>query len=126
MGAYVLKKWPDRVYPGEIDSAWNADAKIDVFLNEMKKYGPAPEGYATKHHNKSKRYIWQSNLKVDGRQIRILYAQYNKVIVLLHIHKKSSPQEQERGYAVAISRKKEADAMMSGAGKGQNGLYALN
>ena len=123
---YTLKKWPNNVYPGEIDVTWNAAVTIDVFLNEVMSQGPAPLGYKTKHHGKAMRSIWQLNLKVKGRQIRVLYAQYDKVIVLLHIHKKSSPQEQQAGYALAIARKKETDAIMGGSGKGSNGLYTVN
>lgn len=126
MSVYALKKWPDKVYPGEIDKVWAADVAIDVCLNEIKQHGPAPHGYSTKHLGKKMRYIWQLNMKIKGRQIRILYAQYDKIIVLLRIHKKSSPQEQQADYSLAISRKREVDAIMSSSGKGSDGLYSFN
>jgi len=126
MRTYVLKKWPNKVYPGEVDPTWSAGPVIDVFLNEVRKHGPAPLGYNTKHHGKKMLYIWQLNLKIKGRQIRVLYGQYDNIIVFLHFHKKSSAQEQRAGYKIAVERKKEVGVIMGRLGQGSNGLYSFN
>lgn len=126
MPSYVLKQWPTKVYEKEIDPVWRAQAVIDVLLSKMRSDGPNPPGYKSKHHGKQFAYIWQINLKVDQRQIRILYAQYGLYIVILHIHKKSSPQEQTAGYAAAVARKKTVDKIMAQKGAGPSGLYSIN
>lgn len=112
MPIYSLKQYPPRVYEKEIDPVWRAQAKLDVLFEQMKKEGPQPLGYKSKHHGQRLASIWQINLKVEGRQIRVLYAQYDKILVILHIHKKSSPQEQQAGYATAKARKQTLDVMI--------------
>ena len=46
-------------------------------------------------------------LKVQKRQVRVLYAPYGQTIVLFRIHKKGSPQEQTRAYDLAKKRKQD-------------------
>jgi len=126
MPSYILKQWPAKVYEKEIDPVWRAQETIDVLLLKMKKEGPAPSGYKSRHHGKGLSGIWQINLKVEKRQIRVLYAQYGLYLVILHIHKKSSPQEQAAGYALAVARKKTVDQLMAQKGAGPSGLYSIN
>lgn len=126
MPAYVLKQYPGTVLEKDIDSVWQADADIDVLLNMMRSEGPKPPGYKWKYHGKKFSYIWQINLKVERRQIRILYVSIGLYIVILHIHKKSSPQEQTAGYATAVRRKKAMDQLMTQKGTGPSGLYPVN
>jgi hypothetical protein len=105
---YDVRQWPESVYPKEVeDECPEALADIDTFIMQMRANGPAPDGYKVKPLGKTKGGLWQLNLKVDGRQIRILYAPYGQTIILFRIHKKSSPQEQERAYRLAMSRKRD-------------------
>jgi hypothetical protein len=115
---FELRQWPASVYPRELKPFPEAKVDVDVALLALRREGPAPEGYTFKHLGKSKGYLWQINLKVvqSGRQVRILYAPYGRAIVVFHIHKKSSPQEQQAGYALAMSRKREAEKLMKQAG----------
>jgi hypothetical protein len=53
--------------------------------------------------------LWQINLRAQKRQVRILYAPYDQIIVLFRIHKKGSPQEQSRAYQLAMKRKRDYD-----------------
>jgi len=104
--AYDVRQWPTGVYPGEVNSECpEALATIDVMIREMRRQGPSPEGYHVKNLGKKKGGLWQINLKVEKRQVRVLYAPYGNVIVLFRIHKKGSPQEQNRAYDLAGSRK---------------------
>src|SRR5690348_14573966 len=96
---YAVRKYPATVYPGEVDEECpEARPVIDVLISVMGRDGPSPEVYRVKTLGKKNGGLWQINLKVDGRQIRILYAPYGKDIVIFRIHKKGSPQEQERAY----------------------------
>ena len=126
MPTFVLKQWSDRVREKEVDPVWRADAAIDVLLNRMRSEGPKPLGYKWNHHGKKLSYIWQINLKVEQRQIRVLFANYGLYIVILHIHKKSSTQEQAAGYVTAIRRKKAVDQLMAAKGTGPSGLYSIH
>ena|SRR5258708_7435484 len=109
--AYNVLQWPDSVYPGEVDAECpEARAVIDVLLLKMRQSGPSPNGYQVKTLGKRTGGLWQINLKVEKRQVRILYAPYGQSIVLFRIHKKSSPQEQARAYEVAKTRKLEYEA----------------
>jgi len=104
--AYDVLKWPDSVYPDEVtDECPEAREIIDVLIREMRAVGPSPEGYSVKNHGKKKDGLWQINLKIKKRQVRILYAPYKGKIVLFRIHKKGSPQEQDRAYDKAQTRK---------------------
>ena len=106
--AYVVRVYPPSVYPGEVnDECPEATAQIDALIRAMNRQGPAPPGFAIKTLGKKLRGLWQANLKVEKRQIRILFAPYDTNIVWFRIHKKSSPQEQQRAYALAIRRKLE-------------------
>jgi hypothetical protein len=89
---------------------------IDVALLELRRQGPSPLGYQVKNLGKSKGHLWQMNLKVNRKQIRILYAPDKDKIVVFRIHKKGSPQEQQRAYLLAMARKKEAEEIMKGGG----------
>jgi hypothetical protein len=105
---YSVNQWPTGVYPDEIRAECpEAEATIDVLIGRMKNVGPSPDGYQVKSLGKKRGGLWQINLKVEKRQVRILYAPYYDVIVLFRIHKKSSPQEQERAYELARKRKRE-------------------
>lgn len=111
-----LRQWPPNVYPGEIDEFPEARADIDAALLELHRQGPSPLGYIVKNLGKAKNYLWQLNLKVTRKQIRILYAPYGQTIVVFRIHKKGSPQEQQHAYGIAMTRKKQADGIMKGEG----------
>jgi hypothetical protein len=89
-------------YPGEVDSECpEAGAIIDALIRNLALQGPVPAGYRVKPLGKRQQGLWQINLKVEKRQVRILYAPYGETIVLFRIHKKGSPQEQERAYGLA-------------------------
>jgi hypothetical protein len=104
--SHNIKQWPDTVYPGAVDSECpEAKAVIDVLISQLSVQGPSPLGYQVKVLGKKMNHLWQINLKVEKRQIRVLYAPYGSDIILFRIHKKSSPQEQSRAYAQAIKRK---------------------
>lgn len=112
---YDVRKYPATVYPGEVDEECpEARPVIDVLISVMGRDGPSPEVYRVKTLGKKNGGLWQINLKVDGRQIRILYAPYGKDIVIFRIHKKGSPQEQERAYGLAVKRKREYEAIKRG------------
>jgi hypothetical protein len=109
------------VYPKEALEFPDAKEAIDVALRDLAKYGPAPDGHAFKPLGEKKGNLWQINIRVLGRQIRILYSPYGDVIVIFRIHKKSSPQEQQREYELAMKRKREAERIV-GTSAGYHGL----
>ena len=111
---HELKQWPADVYSNEIEEFPEAGAEIDAALLELHRQGPSPLGYHVKNLGKTKNGLWQLNMKVQRKQIRILYAPYKGFIVIFKIHKKSSPQEQQAAYQVAMARKKAADNLMKG------------
>lgn len=120
--AYDLRQWPATVHPGEVRSECpEAEAAIDVLIGRMQEFGPSPPGYASKPLGKSKGHLWQINLKVDGRQVRILFAPFKQMIVLFRVHKKSSPQEQQRAYQLAIKRKREFEEELNKASRHHGG-----
>lgn len=95
---------------GEVDAECpEAKAVIDVLILQLAAYGPSPPGYHVKVLGKKLNYLWQINLKVETRQISLLYAPYGPDIILFRIHKKGSPQEQSRAYNLAIKRKSDYD-----------------
>jgi len=105
---YDVLQWPESVYPGEVEAECaEAHAILAVLIGELRRRGPSPEGYQVKTLGKQHSGLWQINLRFRGRQIRVLYAPYEQSIVLFRIHKKSSPQEQERAYQLAARRKRE-------------------
>jgi len=105
---YALKQRPASVYPDEMrDECPEAEVEIDVLLQSMAQHGPSPPGYAIKTLGAQLGGLWQANLKIEKRQVRILYAPYGTDIVLFRIHKKSSPREQRRAYTLAMKRKAE-------------------
>lgn len=111
--SYELRQWPGNVYPGECAEFPDAQADIDVALRALQRDGPQSEEFSFKTLGKAKGYLWQINLKVRKKQIRILYAPYNRtMIIVFHIHKKSSPQEQQRAYEKAMRRKSQADQII--------------
>ena len=127
--AHDLRQWPGNVYPEETDEFPDARADIDVALLRLRQQGPMPEGYEWKNlGRKSMEGLWQLNLKIaeSGRQVRLLYAPYGRAIVLFHIHKKSSPQEQKRAYTKAKARKRKAENIMKQARNGHVGLPTIN
>lgn len=76
---------------------------IDVMILNLKTCGPSPEGYQVKTLRRMEG-LWQINLKVKKRQIRILYAPYVRTIVLFRIHKKNSPPDA----SIQLGKDKEA------------------
>ena len=119
---YDTRQWPDSVYPGEVDSECpEAREVIDTMLRQFQSKGPSPDGYKVKNLGKTKGGLWQLNLKVEKRQIRILYAPYGQLIVLFRIHKKGAPQEQERAYDLAMKRKREYETAVAQAQHGGRG-----
>jgi hypothetical protein len=108
MFSYTLRGFPASVYPGEMqDECPEADADIAALFLQMARQGPSPAGYRIKSLGQKMRGLWQINLRTAGRQVRILDAPYGNDIVLFRIHKKSSPQEQNRAYELAIRRKRQ-------------------
>src|SRR6266508_3478514 len=112
--SHRLQQWPASVYPAEANEFPEAMEEIDLALRNLERYGPSPEGYQIKNLGKAKGYLWQMNIRVRGRQIRILYAPYSDVIIVFRIHKKSSPQEQQQAYHLAMKRKAEAERLLKG------------
>ena len=103
-----VRQWPRTVYPGEADRECpEAKEVIDTLLLNMRREGPSPSGYQVKTLGARMAGLWQINLKVEKRQVRVLYAPYGETIVLFRIHKKGSPQEQTRAYDLAKRRKTE-------------------
>lgn len=114
--AHDVLQWPNTVYPDEINAECpEAREVIDVLIRNMRTQGPSPEGYAVKTLGKNHSGLWQINLKVAKRQVRVLYAPHGKTIVLFRIHKKSSPQEQTRAYKLAASRKDDYEKLLKKA-----------
>jgi hypothetical protein len=106
--AHTVEQWPGGVYPGEIRAECpEAEATIDVLIRRMAIAGPSPHGYKVKPLGRRRGGLWQINLKVEKRQVRVLYAPYHDTIVIFRIHKKSSLQEQERAYDLAQTRKRD-------------------
>jgi len=126
--AHELRQWPRNVYPGEVLTDFpEAQADVDVALRELRTQGPRPDGYQFKTLGAAKAGLWQLNFKSSkGKQIRILYAPYDRVIVVFRIHKKSSPQEQQRAYALAMKRKREAEQIIKTSGMGHVGTLAVH
>jgi hypothetical protein len=117
-----VRQWPNSVYPGEVDSECpEARQVIDTLILNLRRNGPSPEGYRAKNLGKRMGGLWQINLKVEKRQVRILYAPYGLVIVLFRIHKKGSRQEQQRAYELAKDRKREYEIAKDKAERNTNG-----
>jgi hypothetical protein len=114
--AYQVHQWPPKtVYPGEAMQFPEAKVMIDVLIQvRFRQDGPRPLGYSFKPLGKQLDGLWQINLKVKRRQIRILYAPYDQTITVFHIHKKASRQDQQNGYAVARRRKQQYEAWIKG------------
>jgi hypothetical protein len=122
--AYDVRRWPDSVYPGEVDRECpEAREVIDVLIRNLRRQGPSPDGYQVKTLGARTGGLWQINLKVERRQIRVLYAPYGEEIVLFRIHKKSSSQEQLRAYDLAKTRKRvyERNKRIEEAGRNTDG-----
>jgi hypothetical protein len=99
------------VYPGEVNAECpEALEIIDALIRNFRRRGPSPDGYGVKTLGKQLSGLWQINLKVEKRQVRVLYAPYVELIVLFRIHKKGSPQEQRRAYELAGQRKRAFEA----------------
>ena|ERR1700692_4055458 len=119
---HAVRKWPSSVYPGEIDSECpEAREVIDVLIRNFQTQGPSPAGYAVKSLGQKMGGLWQVNLKVQKRQVRILYAPDGQDIVLFRIHKKGSPQEQGRAYELAKTRKREYEVEKAKVKQASNG-----
>jgi hypothetical protein len=118
---YSVRQWPSSVYPGEVDSECpEAREIIDALILNFTRHGPSPDGYGVKTLGKRMGGLWQINLRVQKRQVRVLYAPYGNQIVLFRIHKKGSPQEQRRAYELAIQRKHEFEAAKEKSERGTN------
>jgi len=115
-----VRQWPpDRVYPREVVAECpEAAVAIDSLLRQFRIQGPEPDGYTVKRLGLRVGGLWQINLKIKGRQVRVLYAPYGVSIVLFRIHRKSSPQEQGRAYDLAKDRKRDFERQMKGDGNG--------
>jgi hypothetical protein len=106
--AYEVLQWPGTVYPGEVNRECpEALEVIAVLIRNMCVSGPSPAGYQVKNLGRKMDGLWQINLKVQKRQVRVLYAPYVQIIVLFRIHKKGSRQEQQRAYELAKDRKRD-------------------
>jgi len=106
--AHEVLQWPSSVYPGEAnDECPEAIAVLDNLLLNFRRSGPSPSVYKVKTLGHKFGGLWQINFKIKKRQVRVLYAPYGQTIVLFRIHKKGSPQEQKRAYALALQRKRE-------------------
>src|SRR5215470_4365237 len=111
MTVYDVRRWPDSVYPGEVSAECpEAREVIDTLILRLRSQGPSPPGYQVKTLGAKMGGLWQINLRVMSRQVRVLYAPYDRVIVIFRIHKKGSPQEQTRAYELAKRRKREYDS----------------
>jgi hypothetical protein len=118
--AYDVRQWPASVYPGEVNAECpEALAMIDTLILRLRVHGPSPIGYQIKTLGAKMGGLWQINLRVMRRQVRVLYAPYDRVVVIFRIHKKGSPQEQTRAYALAKRRKSEYDAGRVGNARGR-------
>lgn len=124
--AHRLRSWPVTVYPKETEDFPEALAQIDVALRDLQRFGPSPEGWSIKPLGKKVANLWQMNLKVGKRQIRILYHPYNDIIVIFRIHKKSSPQEQQKAYELAVKRKKQYDSLLMNKQSGHDGFFTVH
>ena len=120
-----LKQWPASVYPKEANELPEAKAEIDAALRTLARFGPMREEYGAKNLGQTQDSLWQLGFKVNRKQIRLLYAPYKDVIVLFRIHPKTSPQEQERAYTLAMKRKKEAERIMKEHGGPGEGLPSI-
>jgi hypothetical protein len=122
---YDIGQWPaDAVYPTEVDRECpEAREIIDALLFAMRRAGPSPPGYAVKTLGAKQAGLWQINLKVQTRQVPLLYAPYGHTIVLFRIHKKSSPQEQNRAYGPARRRKADYDSARSATYHGTSAVH---
>lgn len=122
-----VHRWPRTVYPDEVSKECpEAMEVIDVLIGELRRQGPSPDGYHAKNLGGRMGGLWQINLKVEKRQIRVLYAPYKSVIVLFRIHKKSSSQEQSRAYDLAKARKTEYDNLKRKAEQNGQGNRTLH
>jgi transcriptional regulator with XRE-family HTH domain len=117
-----LRQWPASVYPKEANDLPEAKPEIDAALRALGRSGPQLEEYGAKCLGQSQDGLWQLSFKVNRKQIRILYAPYDDVIVVFRIHPKTSPQEQQRAYALARDRKKQAERRMKEHGGARVGL----
>ena len=112
--AHDVRQWPNSVYPGEVRAECpEGEEVIDTLIRNLRREGPSPEGYQVKNLGKRMSGLWQINMKIEKRQVRILYAPYGQVIVLFRIHKKGSSQEQKRAYDLAKDRKRQYEAAKS-------------
>ncbi|HZR62865.1 MAG TPA: hypothetical protein VFA80_18120 [Xanthobacteraceae bacterium] len=119
---YQVLQSPDSVFPGEVQKECpEAEGVVAILIQVLAAQGPSPEIYSVKTLGKEKGYLWQINLKVEKRQVRVLYAPYGQRIVLFRIHKKGSPQEQQRAYDLAMRRKKEFEEADRKLRRDQNG-----
>jgi hypothetical protein len=108
---YDVRQWPDSVYPNEVIAECpEALQVIDTLILNFRRHGPSPDGYGVKTLGKQLAGLWQVNLKVQKRQVRVLYSSYGQQIVLFRIHKKGSTQEQQRAYELAVRRKRQFEA----------------
>lgn len=123
--AFWLRQWPGSVYPREADDLPEAKPEIDAALRALRRLGPKLEEYGAKCLGQSQDGLWQLSFKVIRKQIRILYAPYDDMIVVFRIHPKTSPQEQERAYSLACDRKKQAERRMREHGGARAGLPTI-
>jgi hypothetical protein len=124
---YVVQQWPGTVYPDEVrDECPEAEHVIDALILRMRAEGPSPDGYGVKTLGKAMGGLWQINLRVEGRHVRVLYAPYGQLIMIFRIHKKPSKQEQNRAYALAKTRKSQYERTRDGQKPGNKGRRVVH
>jgi hypothetical protein len=123
---YNALEYPVGVVAEGEDECPEAIALIAVLIGRLEAVGPSPEEYNVKNLGKKQDGLWQINMKIEGRQVRVLYAPYDRNIVLFCIHKKSSPQEQTRGYTTAKRRKAEYEKHLKAARGSHGGNRTLH
>lgn len=110
---YTIRQWPGSVQKKEIQALpLDAETAVMVMLQEMMKRGPILDEYHTKRLSKNLHGLLQVNLKINREQIRVLYFVEGAQIVVVHVFKKTSPQVEQRGYALALERKKAAELIL--------------
>lgn len=111
--AYRIEQWPASVQKKEIEGLPPAARdSVLVMLREMRARGPILEEYKTKRLSDHLQGLTQVSMKINREQIRILYSVYGLQIVVFHVFKKTSPQVEQRGYKLALRRKKTAEAII--------------
>ncbi|SRR6266545_104990 len=121
---YETRQWPPSVQKDEIATLPGAaEAAVLVMLREMRRRGPWLEEYKIKPLPKRLHGLNQVNMKISGEQIRVLFSVYGNCVAVFHVFKKTSSQIEQRGYDLALARKKTAEQIVKG---GVDGLATIN